>query len=63
MTQSNNNFSYSYEDECISYKSLFPVFSREDFNELDKTFSHLDIDTEINKLFSDHEYLYFNFGL
>ena len=55
MTQSNNNFLYSYEDECISYKSLFPVFSREDFNELDKTFSQLDIDTEINKLFSEYK--------
>ena len=47
MTQYNNNFSYSYEDECISYKSLFPVFSQEDFKELDKTYSKLDIDTEI----------------
>ena len=55
MTQSNNNFSYSYEDECISYESLFPVFSRDDFKELDKTFSQLDIDTEINKLFSEHK--------
>ena len=55
MTQSNNNFSYSYEDECISYKSLFPVFNRDDFNELDKTFSQLDIDTEINKLFSEYK--------
>ena len=55
MTQSNNNFLYSYEDECISYKSLFPVFSRKDFNELDKTYSQLDIDTEINKLFSEYK--------
>ena len=55
MTQSNNNFLYSYEDECISYESLFPVFSRDDFKELDKTFSQLDIDTEINKLFSEYK--------
>ena len=55
MTQSNNNFLYSYEDECISYKSLFPVFSREDFNELDKTFSQLNIDDEIKKLFSEYK--------
>ena len=55
MTQSNNNFLYSYEDECISYKSLFPVFSGEDFNKLDKIFSQLDIDTEINKLFSEYK--------
>ena len=55
MTQSNNNFSYFYEDECISYKSLFPVFSRDDFIELDKTFNQLDIDTEIEKLFSEYK--------
>ena len=55
MTQSNNNFSYFYEDECISYKSLFPVFSREHFNELDKTFGQLDIDIEIKKLFSEYK--------
>ena len=55
MTQSNNNFSYSYEDECISYKSLFPVFSKKDFNELDKTYNQLDIDTEIDKLFSEYK--------
>ena len=55
MTQSNNNFLYSYEDECISYESLFPVFSRDDFNELDKTFSQLDIDAEIKKLFSEYK--------
>jgi glucose-6-phosphate isomerase len=55
MTQSNNNFSYSYEDECISYKSLFPVFNRDDFSELDKTFNELGIDTEINKLFSEYK--------
>ena len=53
MTQSNNNFSYSYEDEYISYKSLFPVFTREDFNELDETYNQLDIDAEIKKLFSE----------
>ena len=55
MTLSNNNFSYSYEDECISYKSLFPVFSREDFKEIDKIYSQLDIDTEIKKLFSEYK--------
>ena len=55
MTQSRNNYPYSYEDECISYKSLFPVFNRDDFNELDKTFNELDIDTEINKLFSEYK--------
>ena len=55
MTQSNNNFSYSYDDECISYKSLFPAFSRDDFNELDKTFCQLDIDAEIKKLFSEYK--------
>ena len=55
MTQFNNNFSYSYEDECISYKSLFPVFGRKDFIELDKTYNQLDIDTEIKKLFSEHK--------
>ena len=55
MTQSNNNFSYSYEDECISYKSLFPVFSREDFDELDETYNQLDINAEIKKLFSEYK--------
>ena len=55
MTQSNNNFLYSYEDECISYKSLFPVFSGEDFIELDKTYNQLDIDSEIEKLFSEYK--------
>ena len=55
MTQSNNNFLYSYEDECISYKSLFPVFSKDNFNELDKIFDKLDIDAEINKLFSEYK--------
>lgn len=52
MTQYNNNFSYAYEDECISYKSLFPVFSSKDFNQLDKIYGELDIDAEIDKLFS-----------
>ena len=47
MTQSNNNFYHSYEDECISYESLFPVFSTKNFNNLDKIYSQLDIDAEI----------------
>ena len=55
MTQYNNNFTYIYEDECISYKSLFPTFSRKEFNELDEVYSHLSIDTEINKLFSEYK--------
>ena len=55
MIQSNKNFLYLYEDECISYKSLFPVFSEENFKELDKTYSKLDIDTEIEKLFSEYK--------
>ena len=55
MTQYNNKFLYSYEDENISYKSLFPVFSRKEFNELDKVFNQLDIDTEIDKLFSGYK--------
>ena len=55
MTQSNNNFSYSYQDECISYKSLFPVFSRKDFNELDEIYSLLNVDNEIDKLFSEYK--------
>ena len=55
MIQSNNNFSYSYEDECILYKSLFPVFCRDDFNELDKIYSKLDINTEIEKFFSEYK--------
>ena len=55
MTQYNNNFSYFYEDECISYKSLFTAFSRKDFNELDEIYNQLDIDTEINKLFSKYK--------
>ena len=55
MTQFNNNFSYSYEDEFIFYKSLFPAFSKEDYDELDKIFSQLDVDTEIKKLFSEYK--------
>ena len=55
MNQSNNNFSYSYEDKCISYKSMFPAFSRKDFNELDKIYSKLNIDNEIDKLFSENK--------
>ena len=55
MIQSNNNFPYSYEDECILYKSLFPVFCKDDFDELDKTYKKLDIDTEIEKLFSEYK--------
>ena len=50
-----NNFSYSYEDECISYKSLFPAFSRENYDDLDKIFCQLDIDAEIKKLFSEYK--------
>ena len=55
MTQFNNKFLYSYEDECMSYKSLFPAFSRKEFNELDKTYRKLDIDSEIDKLFSGYK--------
>ena len=55
MTQSNNNSSYSYEDEYIKYKSLFPIFSGEDFKELDKTYAQLDIVSEIEKLFSEYK--------
>ena len=53
MTQYNNSFEYSYEDECIKYKSLFPVFSINDFNKLDEIYSQLDVDGEIKKLFSE----------
>ena len=55
MIQFNNNFSYSYEDENISYKSLFPAFGEKDFNELDKIYSRLDINTEVKKLFSEYK--------
>ena len=55
MTQYNNNFLYTYEDENISYKSLFPVFSREDYSELDKIYRQLDVDNEIDKLFSEYK--------
>ena len=55
MIQYNNRLLYSYEDKCISYKSLFPVFSKKEFHELDKIYSQLDIDTEIKKLFSEYK--------
>lgn len=55
MTQFNNKFLYSYEDECISYESMFPAFSKKEFNELDKNYSQLDIDIEIDKLFSGYK--------
>lgn len=55
MIQYNKRLLFSYEDECISYKSLFPVFSKKEFNELDKTYDQLDIDTEVNKLFSEYK--------
>ena len=55
MTQYDNKFLYSYEDECISYKSLFPAFSKKEFNELDKSYNNLDIDTQIDKLFSEYK--------
>ena len=55
MTQSSNNFPYSYEDECISYKSLFPSFDKKDFNKLDEIYNQLDIDGEIKKLFSEYK--------
>ena len=51
MTQYNNNFSYFYEDECISYKSLFTAFSRKDFNELDEIYNQLDIDIKLINYF------------
>jgi glucose-6-phosphate isomerase len=54
MTQY-NKFEYAYEDEYISYKSLFPVFNKKYFNELDEIYGQLDIDTEIEKLFSEHK--------
>lgn len=54
MTQY-NKFEYAYEDEYISYKSLFPVFNKKHFNELDEIYGQLDIDTEIEKLFSEHK--------
>ena len=55
MTQYKNKFSYLYVNECISYKSLFPAFNIKEFNELDKTYSQLDIDLEIDKLFSEYK--------
>ena len=55
MTQYNKSFLFSYEDDCISYKSLFPVFNKKEFDELDKTYDKLDIDTEVNKLFSEYK--------
>ena len=55
MTQSSNNYPYVYEDECISYKSLFPSFNKQDFDKLDKIYNQLDIDGEIKKLFSEYK--------
>ena len=55
MTQYNKNFSFSYEDECISYKSLFPAFSKKEFNELNEIYNQLDIRSEITKLFSGYK--------
>jgi glucose-6-phosphate isomerase len=55
MTQSSNNYPYVYEDECISYKSLFPSFSKKDFDKLDEIYNQLDIDGEIKKLFSEYK--------
>jgi len=55
MTQSSNNYPYVYEDECISYKSLFPSFNEKDFDKLDKIYNQLDIDGEIKKLFSEYK--------
>jgi glucose-6-phosphate isomerase len=55
MTQSSNNYPYVYEDECISYKSLFPSFSKKDFDKLDEIYNQLDIDGEIKKLFSQYK--------
>ena len=55
MTQYNNNFSYLYEDKCISYESLFPAFTKKDFNEMEEIYGQLDIDRDIYKLFSEHK--------
>ena len=55
MTQSRNNYPYSYEDECISYKSLFPSFNKKDFDKLDEIYNKLDVDNEIKKLFSENK--------
>jgi glucose-6-phosphate isomerase len=55
MTHSSNNYPYIYKDECISYKSLFPSFSKKDFDKLDEIYNQLDIDGEIKKLFSDYK--------
>ena len=52
MTQSRNKYPYSYKDEYISYKSLFPSFNKKDFNKLDEIYNQLDVDDEIKKLFS-----------
>ena len=52
MTQSRNNYPYSYKDECISYNSLFPYFNKKDFNKLDEIYNKLDIDNEIKKITS-----------
>ena len=55
MIQSSNNYTYVYEDECISYKSLFPSFSKKDFDKLDEIYNQLDIDGKIKKLFSEYK--------
>jgi glucose-6-phosphate isomerase len=55
MTQSSNNYPYVYEDESISYKSLFPSFSKKDFDKLDAIYNQLDIDGDIEKLFSEYK--------
>ena len=55
MTQSSNNYPYVYEDEYISYKSLFPSFNKKDFDKLEKIYNQLDIDGEIKKFFSEYK--------
>ena len=55
MTQYNNKLSYSYDDECISYTSLFPAFGKKEFNMLDEIYGQLGVDNEIAKLFSEYK--------
>lgn len=55
MNQSRNKYPLLYEDECISYKSLFPSFGKKDFDKLNEIYNQLDIDGEIEKLFSEYK--------
>ena len=52
MNQSTSSYPFRYEDEYISYQSLFSSFKEENFLSFDKKFQKLSLDIKVQELFA-----------